>query len=297
MRSDFPYKNLFLDYLKSVRNYSIHTQTAYQKDLNQFFQFKLEHTSEEQVEGTDSQLVRMWVRALSEDGVVAKSIHRKVSALKTYLKYLKAQDLIAEAITIRVQLPKIGKTIPSYVKADELSTVLSQMEEAAEDFESYQNFVILSTFYHTGIRRAELIGLTVKNVDLSKGELKVLGKGNKERIIPFAKELKLHLDTLYTYRKEEGIASDRVFCTKAGKKLGERWLYRMINKALSSSFAGKKSPHILRHSFATHMLQNGADINAIKELLGHSSLNATQLYAHNDIKQLKEVYKQTHPFS
>ncbi len=297
MRSEFPYKHLFLDYLKAVRNYSIHTQTAYLTDVSQFFEANQAVNSEKHLSSISSMLVRSWVRQLASQEVEAKSIHRKISSIKTYVKFLAKQKLIAEPISIEVQLPKIKKSLPTYVKVGDMDKLLDQMFSEAEDFEAYRDAAVLSAFYHTGMRRSELINLTEKNIDLSKREIKVLGKGNKERIIPFNQELAKHFARLNDYKKELGIQTEYIFTDSHGEVLKERWVYTMVNDALSGTFADKKSPHILRHSFATHLLQNGADINAIKELLGHSSLTATQLYAHNDIKQLKKVYDQSHPFS
>lgn len=297
MRGDFPYSELFANYLNAVRNYSAHTQKAYLADLAQYFAFAQSLKPSYAVSDIHSKHVRAWVRSLSEADIEAKSIHRKVSALKTYTKFLQKQKLVNDPISIEVQLPKLKKRIPSYVKLTEIGLLLEQLFADAEDYETYRNATIISTFYHTGMRRAELINLKVSGVNASKKEIKVLGKGNKERIIPFTIELQIQLDELKKRKELEGIISNFVFCKKSGDALSERWIYGMIHEALNGTFADKKSPHILRHSFATHLLQNGADINAIKELLGHSSLNATQLYAHNDIKQLKKVYDQSHPFS
>lgn len=297
MRSEFPYAIAFKDHLSSVRNYSDHTSTAYLKDLQQYFRFQLELFETDEVHQVNNSSARLWVRSLAENGIQAKSIRRKISSLKTYLKFLYQSKRIAEPISIQLQLPKIKRTIPSYIKEGDMHKLLDALKSEAEDFESLRDYMILLTFYHTGMRRAELLSLTESNIDMSKDEIKVLGKGNKERIIPFSKELKTELNRYLNEKQTEGIDSVFFFCSTQGAKLEPRWLYAMINQALGVTFSDKKSPHILRHSFATHLLQNGADINAIKELLGHSSLTATQLYAHNDIKQLKKVYEQTHPFS
>jgi integrase/recombinase XerC len=175
--------------------------------------------------------------------------------------------------------------------------LLDRVESEVRDFESSRNYLILSLFYHTGIRRSELLGLKLANINSGKREMKVLGKGNKERIIPFATELERLIGQYMEHRKAEGIDSSLLFCNSNGSKMGERKSYSIVQNYLQRTNADKQSPHALRHSFATHMLQNGADINAIKEMLGHSSLTATQIYAHNDISHLKRVYSQTHPFS
>ena len=297
MRSEFPYKQLFEDYLGTVRNYSKHTLKAYSNDVNQFFVFMDFDDSSQITEVLSSRYARAWVRDLASDKLSAKSIHRKLSSLRTYLKCLKRNNHVDVGLQLDVQLPKIKKAIPSYVKVKDMNALLEQLSIEANDFESQQRLLIISSFYHLGLRRAELINLQIDKVDFSKSEIKVLGKGNKERIVPVTQELKELLDTHFKFRKEMNIPGPYVFSNSKGKPLGEKWIYSMINKALGSTYADKKSPHVLRHSFATHLLQNGADINAIKELLGHSSLSATQLYAHNDIKQLKKVYEQAHPFS
>ncbi len=296
MRREFPYKHLFEDYLQAVRNYSQHTSQAYLRDVNQFFTFSKRGEQDIDPSTINSKSIRSWVRELAKNQISPKSIHRKVSAIRNYLKALSKQG-IQDPISLEVQLPKIKKTIPSYVKVSDMNQLLNTMEAEAEDYQSYRDMTIISTFYHLGVRRAELIGLKLADVDYSKGEIKVIGKGNKERLIPFTKELEQQLKRLLTYKEHNNIPGAFLFSKKDGNALSERWVYSMINKALGNTYADKKSPHVLRHSFATHLLQNGADINAIKELLGHSSLSATQLYAHNDIKQLKKVYKQTHPFS
>lgn len=297
MRSEFPFKRNFLDYLKTVRNYSAHTQSSYQTDLIQFYEFMWQYAGHNDVEKVDDLVARAWVRHLSSQDLSARTIHRKLSSLRAYLKFLSQQKLIERPIAIKIQLPKLSKVVPSYLKEGDMAKLLGYMEDQAKDFEGYLKYAIIQTFYHTGLRRAELIRLSWKDVDLSKGELKVLGKGNKERIVPFTQELKDILRLWLGFRRNEGVESELVFCSQSGEPLAERWVYSMVNDALSLTFSEKRSPHVLRHTFATHLLQNGADINAIKELLGHSSLNATQLYAHTDIKQLKKVYRDAHPFS
>ena len=293
MRSKFPYQEPFVKYLAVERNYSIHTQQAYVRDLGQFFAFTSDHT----VTSVQTKNLRYWIRHLSESDRQARSIHRKVSSVRTYAKFLYRQKYISQPVHLEVKLPKIGKRLPNFIKKGEMNLVLQGLENRIEDFESRRNFTLISTFYHTGIRRAELIALDESQINLVKKELKVRGKGNKERIVPFNSELAEQLRTYLDLKRKEGISSAVLFCTEEGKALSERWVYSYVNQVLEGSHAEVKSPHVLRHSFATHLLQNGADINAIKELLGHSSLSATQLYAHNDIKQLKQVYRQSHPFS
>ena len=297
MSVEFPYKSNFLTYLGVLKNYSKHTQIAYINDVEQFFAFLSFPNKQNFIASLTSPVVRRWVRELAEQKISAKSIHRKVSSIKTYCLFLFKEQHISEPISIEIQLPKTKKSIPTYVKENELNQLLDRMESESKSFEEYLNFMIVSTFYHTGIRRSELINLENEDFSVHQRQLKVMGKGNKERRIPITEELLRQMNVFNRIKSEAGVVSNFIFCNFEGKKLADKWVYNMVNKLLSSTFVDKKSPHVLRHSFASHLLQNGADINSIKELLGHSSLSATQIYAHNDIAQLKKVYKDTHPFS
>jgi len=284
----------FHAYLHRERNYSLLTCNAYLTDLIQYEVF-LKSNQEQLL--PDSKSVRQWIRFLALQKISSKTIHRKVSSVRSFSKYLFLKGAVANAISIEVQLPKIKKRIPSFVKVSEMHGLLDELESAVKDYDTALAFSIISTFYHTGIRRSELIGLKHASISLVNGEMKVLGKGRKERIIPFSAELGRQLDTFYKIKADFNIDSEIFFCKFDGDKLSEKWLYNLVKKSLEKTHLGKRSPHILRHTFATHLLQNGADINAIKELLGHSSLGATQIYTHNDINQLKKQYKDTHPFS
>lgn len=292
MSECLPYIDKFYNYLLKERNYSKNTALAYHKDVEQYFLFV----------GGDAWIpnsanVRAWVRRILLDGQSERSVHRKVSSLRAYAKFLYMSEYINELPSLELQLPKIKKKIPIYIKVREIDTLLSTLEKSVKDFESMLQFALVSTFYHTGIRRSELINLKHSNFNTNRQELKVLGKGNKERIVPMSSELIRIIDEYIYYKEQEGIENEIFFCKFEGRKLTEKWVYSIVNDLLNQTYGEKKSPHILRHSFATHLLQNGADINAIKELLGHSTLSSTQLYAHNDIARLKEVYKDTHPFS
>lgn len=292
MSESLQYIEKFYNYLVKERNYSLNTALAYRKDVEQYFLFI---SDSDFVPNASS--IRTWVRTLMLEGKTESSVHRKVSSLRTYSKFLHYARYINELPALELQLPKIKKKIPSYIKVKELHLLLTKLEQAAIDYESMLSFAIVSTFYHTGIRRSELINLKHSDFDLFKKELRVLGKGNKERIIPLSSELVRIVDEFIHLKGQHFAGANIFFCIFEDVKLKEKWVYSLVNDLLNHTFGEKKSPHILRHSFATHLLQNGADINAIKELLGHSSLSATQLYAHNDIARLKEVYKDTHPFS
>ena len=282
------------DYILKNRNYSIHTVQSYITDIKQYLtyleDFKPSHIP-------DSKSLRKWVRSLMLNSISEKSIHRKVSAIKSFANYLYVSDEIDYEIALEIQLPKLKKQIPTYVKERELNQVLDSYELDSEDYQSSIEFIIFSSFYFTGMRRSELISLKEVDLSLGKMELKVMGKGQKERIIPLNNEIIQHLQRFQECKKLNHIISEYVFCDAKGNQLKERWVYQVIKNILNQTFSDKKSPHVLRHSFATHLLQNGADMNSIKELLGHSSLAATQIYAHNDISQLKKIYKDTHPFS
>lgn len=285
----------FKEYLASERRYSRHTVLAYSKDVTQFTSFCMVEGFEDSLPSSAS--LRKWVRYLLLQKLSEKSVHRKASAVKAYGNFLFKSKLLDELPELDINLPKLRKKIPTYIKERELQVLLEQLESKAEGYEEYLQFVILSTFYHTGIRRSELIELTQNQLSLDRRELKVLGKGQKERLIPLSSEITKQLDKFVSLKTQEGIDSNFIFCNFGGEKIKEKWLYNTISSLLGTTDSDRSSPHVLRHSFATHLLQNGADINAIKELLGHSSLSSTQLYAHNDIAKLKSIYKNTHPFS
>lgn len=289
------YIKSFSDYLLKERNYSVHTHESYVRDVTQYIAFSA--AQEENTEVPNDKSLRKWVRELSKNNIASKSIHRKVSSVKAYARFLAISKVVAEVPSLEVQLPKMKNRLPSYVKVSELSQLLERLENDIIDYPTALEHIIIATFYHTGIRRSELISLTAGNLNIAKAELKVLGKGDKERLIPLTGEILQQIHRFLKIKSENDIDSKYIFCKFGGEKLREKWVYSLIKKLLSSTFVDQKSPHILRHTFATHLLQNGADINAIKELLGHSSLSATQIYAHNDIAQLKRVYKDTHPFS
>ena len=292
MSESLDYIETFYNYLLKERSYSSNTAVAYRKDVEQYFLF-----SESWDVVPEVKQVRKWVRQLMQDRLSEKSVHRKVSSVRAYADFLYRTNIIQEIPSLTLQLPKIKKRIPVYIKEDELNVMLNNLEDQAVDYESTLAYCLITTFYHTGLRRSELVNLLSDDVYLHKKELKVLGKGNKERIVPVSNELKQVFERYLRVKGEEIGDTKLFFCNFGGTKLKEKWVYSLVNALLSQTTGEKKSPHILRHSFATHLLQNGADINSIRELLGHSSLSSTQIYAHNDIKRLKEVYRDAHPFS
>ncbi len=289
--------NHFKNYLSFEKKYSAHTITSYLNDLNDFSAFlKANHDLE--IQQANVKQIRAWISILSQRNLSANSINRKIASLKSFYKFLLKAGSIEKNPTTGISTMKSGRKIPLPFSETEMQNVLDQ-SIFADDFVGKRDHLIIHLFYTTGMRRAELINLKVSDIDFSKKEVKVLGKRNKERIIPLLKET---LDLLYRYidiRKTIDIQDqDFLFLTKKGKKMYDMLVYRLINSYLSRvSVKHKKSPHMLRHTFATHLLNKGADLNSIKELLGHTGLAATQIYTHSGMQELKKIYNKAHPRS
>jgi integrase/recombinase XerC len=290
--------NSFLHYLEFEKRYSQHTIAAYKKDLDQFWQYLFDLYGIQKKKEIKDIHIRSWLAQLMDDGVASKSVNRKLSTLKSYFKFLIRNSEITNNPSIQIQGPKSKKRLPVFVEEVKMDTLFN-IEIDEGDFESFRDHLILELFYTTGMRRAELIGLNNSHLYFSQNLIKVIGKRNKERLLPVSKLLMSKIQSYILLRDaelEEIIDESILFLTKRGKKLYPKLVYRIVNSYLSKvSTQDKKSPHVLRHTFATHMLNNGADLNAVKELLGHSSLAATQIYTHNTIEKLKEVYNQAHP--
>lgn len=289
----------FSDYLLLEKNYSQLTLKAYLKDIQDFSDFIISEYDSKSITNANYQQIRSWIIILVDAGISNRSINRKVSSLNSYYKFLlKIEEIEVNPLTKHKAL-KTSKKIQVPFSEEEIKTVLQELNFAT-DFEGLRNRLIIELFYATGIRRIELVQLKINDVDLANKTLKVLGKRNKERFIPLLPSV---VDTLKSYvivRNELNIIQDGsyLFLTKKGVKIYETLVYRIINDYFSkASTKVKRSPHILRHSFATHLLNQGANLNAVKELLGHSSLAATQVYTHNSIAELKNVYSKTHPRS
>jgi integrase/recombinase XerC len=287
---------LFLSYLKYEKRYSQHTLTAYGNDLDQFFLFGKELTEDFHIEDADHHFIRQWIVSLLDNGISAKSVNRKISTLKTFYKFLMREELIEKNPTDKVTIPKMGKKLPVFVQEKEMNKLLDG-RFFTEDFEGRRDKAIVSLFYGTGIRLSELVGIRISDLNLTEKMVKVNGKGNKERIVPFPLEISGILIEYIKLRNEifpdSGIF---LFLTGSGEPAYNKLIYRIVKSQLSLvTTIEKKSPHILRHSYATHLLNHGADLNAIKELLGHANLAATQIYTHTTFEQLKKVYKQAHP--
>ncbi len=285
----------FLKYLTYEKRYSKHTVVSYATDLKQVSAY-LSETFESEVEGADHQMLRSWVVHLMERGLEARSINRKISCLNRFYKFLKSKSVIANNPMSKVVGPKTKKRLPQFVNESGMVNLFEKVE-FEQSFEGVRDELMMELFYLTGIRLSELIN--IKEVDVGEGELKVLGKRNKERIVPLTGSTRSKIDRYVRARNDRfEKLGDELFVTDAGKKLYEKFVYRKVNYYLSLvTSQSKKSPHVLRHTFATHMLNNGADLNAIKEILGHANLSATQVYTHNSIEKLKNVYQQAHPRS
>jgi len=289
----------YTDYLLLEKNYSVLTVKAYQNDLEDFLEFIKHEYESNSINKVNYSQIRSWIVSLVENGLANRSINRKVSALNTYFKFLlKTGDINSNPLSKHRAL-KTSKKIQIPFSEAEIKTVLDDLN-FVDDFDSVRDKFIIELFYSTGIRRIELVQLKLTSIDLNTKTLKVLGKRNKERIVPLLKSVVLTAVKYLELRKElERISdADILFLTKKGYKIYETLVYRTINGYFSlASSKVKRSPHILRHSFATHLLNQGADLNAVKELLGHSSLAATQVYTHNSIAELKKVHINAHPRS
>ena len=286
----------FLDYLRYERNYSDKTILAYQKDLSQFEAFGEEGCQEKTPLEVTGELVRNWIVNLMDEGYSVASVNRKLSSLRSYYKYLLKKGEVGVDPLQKVVGPKKSKPLPVFLKEKDMDRLLDE-ENFADDFEGWRDRLILEVFYETGIRKAELIGLNSQDVDFSTNIIKVLGKRNKERLIPFGSRLGILLQEYIKKRNETVLQnSDAFFVRKNGERLSESIVASIVRRNLSKVVAvRKKSPHVLRHTFATAMLNHGAELDSIKELLGHESLSTTEIYTHTTFEELKKVYNQAHP--
>jgi integrase/recombinase XerC len=296
-QSDLPIAQPFLDYLQFQKRYSQHTVISYKNDLSAFFKFLKDEFDNPALGEIAPSFVRSWLASLKEHGMESKSINRKISALKSFFKYQLKQGLIASTPMTTIISPKVKKRLPKYVEEKDINT-LFQYVEFPDTWEGKTDRLILELFYNTGMRRAELAGLKESSIDKGNSTIKVLGKGNKERILPVSAALMSSIAQYISAKRKELKTFDEIqlLVSEQGKKLDPRHIYNIVVKYLSMvTTIDKKSPHVLRHSFATHLMNNGADLNAVKELLGHSSLAATQIYTHNTIEKLKDIHKKAHP--
>ena len=287
--------NAFLAYLQFEKRYSLHTIKAYSNDLIQFFDFleiQYEGLSFDKVTGT---MVRSWLAGMKEEEMTGKSLNRKISSLKSFYKYQIQQGKISKSPMETVISPKITKRLPAFVAENDMQQLLVNLS-FAEGWKGYTEKMVIQVFYATGMRLSELINCKENQVDFSKKMIKVLGKGNKERMLPISADLAAEIKKYISDKPKEAQGNHNLFVTEKGKSLQPKAVYSFVKFYLSQvTTLQKKSPHVLRHSFATHLMNNGADLNAVKELLGHSSLAATQVYTHNTIEKLKEVFTKAHP--
>jgi len=287
----------FLNFLRFEKRYSQHTVLSYETDLSQFSLFARDVYALDDIEPAQPVHIRSWMAQLKGEGQSSRTIVRKLSSLRSFYKYLLKTGRISTVPTAGLTAPKISKRLPVFVKENEMSELIQALEASTEDWKGWNARMLITLFYSTGMRLSELIQLKEKQVDLSRMLIKVLGKGNKERVIPIHPATRQLLLT-YTAekRKRWTMLPETLLVTETGKKLYPKYAYLLVKKYLGqASTLEKKSPHVLRHSFATHLLNHGADLNAVKELLGHASLAATQVYTHNTIEKLKEAHKKAHP--
>ncbi len=286
----------FYNYLQFEKRFSAHTLTAYRHDLEQFSNYISEQYELTDLSQCSHTFIRSWIVSIMESGMKSKSVNRKISTLKSYYKFLQREGILQSSPMNKIVSPKIPKRLPQFVEEKHMEQLLTSVD-FTDDFEGYRNRLIIELFYATGMRISELIGLKSKDVSLAESQLKVLGKRNKERIIPISEYLNEPI-TQYLLERDKmiGRETEHFFVRDEGAPLYSGLVYRLVKAELSKvSTIERKSPHILRHTFATHMLNHGAELNAIKEILGHSSLAATQVYTHNSIEKLKQIYKQAHP--
>jgi len=286
----------FLSFLRYEKRYSVHTVTAYEKDLDQFMLFGSEMVEDFCLVEADHHLIRQWVISLMDQGITATSVKRKLSTLRSLYKFLLREGLMDKNPTELVMVPKTGKKLPKFVQEKEMDQLLDASFFSG-DFSGRRDKAVISLFYGTGMRLSELKGIRISDLQLGEKVVKVLGKRNKERLIPYPSEIKTDLSNYITIRNELfGDANSYLFVTDKGEPIYDKLLYRIVGKYLSLvTTMEKRSPHVLRHSYATHLLNRGADLNAIKELLGHASLAATQVYTHTTFEKLKKIYNQAHP--
>jgi integrase/recombinase XerC len=289
--------NSFLRYLTYEKRYSPHTLSSYENDLNQFQSYLQEQLQINDPAAVTHLNVRSWVVSLVEEKLQARSINRKIASLRSFYKFLLKREHITQDPTLRVKALKTPKALPHFVQENELTRLLDQFPFGA-DFSGCRDRLVLELFYATGIRQAELLGLREESTDLAAGTIRVLGKRNKERIIPLPASVVILLEQYITEKKAlfGHNASPQLIVTDKGEQAYPMFVYRLVKKYLGTfTSSDKQSPHVLRHTFATHLLDKGADLNAVKDLLGHSSLAATQVYTHNSLEKLRKVFEQAHP--
>lgn len=285
----------FIDYLKVEKGYSVKTLTAYENDLKDFQDFIIHLDEKNDLIQVNYPFVRQWAVSLMEKGIQNRSINRKISALKSFYKYLLKTGSISQYPLDGYKSLKVAKKIVVPFSQKEMEG-LKEFYEETDSFEAVRNKLIIELLYTTGMRRAELIGLTLPQIDLNTKQIKVLGKRNKERYIPLLESTIYIIMEYIKEREKVKTQSTHLLLTKTGKQVYDNLIYRVVKNYMNLvSSKEKKSPHVLRHSFATHLLDEGSDLNTVKELLGHSSLASTQVYTHSSLERLKDIYHKSHP--
>ncbi len=293
----YPHIQSFIEYLKFEKRYSQHTIISYQNDLEQFFQYLVSQFDAPEISKILPSFVRSWLAEMRSEKLLPKSLNRKISTLKSFFKYQVKLGLLEQSPMGTIVSPKVNKRLPAFVNQQDMAT-LNQLSADAVTWKERTDKLLVEVFYQTGMRLSELVSLKEQHIDFSNGQVKVLGKGNKERIIPVSSGLIEEMRHYIANKRKELEKFDPVclFVNKKGNILYPKYVYLVVKQNLSLvTTLSKKSPHVLRHTFATHLTNNGADLNAVKELLGHSSLAATQIYTHNTIDKLKDIYKKAHP--
>lgn len=285
----------FYDYLEFVKKYSKHTSVSYKNDIEQFLLFITANDKSLTEKDINYQHIRAWLTNLLSNKISAKSVNRKLSALKSFFKFLQVQQVIDVNPMSKISGPKTPKRLPVFVDEHQMENLFQEVQ-FEDGFNGLRDKLILDILYQTGVRRSELSHLKESDVDLFESTIKVLGKRNKERIIPISLSLKRNLESYFQVKQNKCLVNPILLVNEKGEALKDQAIYNIVKKYLSQiTSIQKKSPHVLRHTFATHLLNNGADINAVKDLLGHANLSATQIYTHNTIDKLKKSYKQAHP--
>lgn len=288
-------KDAFIKYLKFEKRLSDHTILSYDNDLKQFESFFKTYSTNKEIKTTDKRAIRSWIVELSLKKLSPKSINRKIATLKSFFKFLIKREVIEINPTTNITSLKTDQKIPNFLKEKDVNFLFDNLI-LEKNFNGERDMMILELLYGTGIRISELINLKTRNINLPKKEMKIMGKRKKERIIPLHQQIISQIKKYLDKKNEIKSTHEFLLCTNKGKKLYPMLIYRIVKKHLSSLINSKKyNPHLLRHTFATHILNKGGDLNSIKDLLGHESLAATQIYTHNSIEKLKETFKASHP--
>ena len=287
----------FIDHLKFEKRYSVHTIRSYQDDLEGFLSFLREQFGELGLKEITPAVVRTWLAALKDEGMSSRSVNRKISTLRSFYKYQLRLGVVEQSPMAAIIAPKVSKRLPVFVEQGDMAELFDEVR-FPEDWEGLTDRLILAILYHTGMRLSELVNLREGQADEAARTFKVLGKGNKERVIPVSPGLMRMVEEYKRLKREQLEDADGEFLLvgSKGRKLYPKYIYRTVREYLAQvTTIDKKSPHVLRHTFATHLMNAGAELNSVKELLGHASLAATQVYTHNTIEKLKDIYKKAHP--